>query len=114
MVLIGIFIFLWKCFLHKLNSNNLILLSDPVFPSAPAFPSAPSLPLNIYDQAYAVYSENPEKNVNKVKESPPYSGTVCRACDFMAKSNAGLNTHVKAMLNRTNSSKTTHSKYYKK
>jgi len=116
LVLIGFFIFLLKFFFHKLESNDRIMRPEPapVFSSAPVFPSAPALPLNTYEQTYAVYSENPKKKTNKEKESPPLSGTVCKACDFMAKSNAGLNTHVKAMLNRTNSSKTTHSQYYKK
>jgi len=47
------------------------------------------------------------------KEIAPYTSTLCRACQFKAKSNAGLNTHIKAMLKGKKSSKTIHSQYYK-
>jgi hypothetical protein len=82
--------------------------SPPPIPSGPKpKPSAPPLPLNFYEQSYGVYNET-TKNITK--EIAPYSGVICRACQFKSKNNAGLNTHVKAMLVRK---KTTHSKFYK-
>jgi len=87
--------------------------SPPDIPSVHKLePSAPPMPLNAYEQTYIVYNEN-INNKKITKEIAPYSGVICRACQFKSKNNAGLNTHVKAMLARKNSSKTTHSKFYK-
>ncbi len=70
------------------------------------------MPSTFYDQTYRVYSEYKNNKPSK-KEIAPYTGTICRACQFKAKSNASLNTHIKAMLRGKKYSKTIHSQYYK-
>ncbi len=67
---------------------------------------------NKFVRADFVHNEIIKKN-NITKEVVPYTGNICKACGFKAKSNAGLITHIKAMLNRKCAVKTIHSKYYK-
>ncbi len=114
--LFGILIFFMRILLCK--STNVFMRSSSAIPSAPPMPFVPAvtyepqMPNSYYDQNYVVYNEN-KSNKNTKKEIAPYTGTICRACQFKAKSSAGLNTHIKAMLKGKKSSKMIHSQYYK-
>ena len=111
LVLIGILFFFIQIMTKKLNSRRPPARCPPPVPSAPPMPTSPLMPI-VYEQTYEFHNEIVKKN-NIMKEIAPYTGAICKACRFKAKSNAGLNTHIKAMLNRKCASKTIHSKYYK-
>jgi len=112
LALICILIFFSKVIISNKLMNIRKFRSPPAIPSAlKPEPSAPPMPFNAYEQTYGVFNENISKKI--IKEIAPYSGIICRACQFKSRNNAGLNTHIKAMLVRKNSSKTTHSKFYK-
>ena len=98
----------------KLTKKNII--ADHFLRNAPPAPSAPPLTSEFptYEISYGNYDEAKKINTDVGKEFAPYSGINCRACNFISKSNAGLNTHIKAMLNRQNGSKPVHSIYYTK
>jgi len=118
LILILLVMFFFYIFLKKKKKITSRTFSAPHFSSAPPLPSAPpcefSCPMNTYELTYGNYDETKKISKNAEKECPPYSGTRCRACNFIAKTTGGLRTHITAMLNRTNSSKTIHSIYYKK
>ncbi len=109
-VLFGILIFLLRVITAKTTGS--FIRPHSVTPSAPPMPSPTPMLSNIYAQTYEVHNED-KKSKNGIKEKAPYTGDLCRACQFKAKSNAGLNTHIKAMLSRKNSSKTIHSQHYR-
>ena len=111
LVLISILIVFVQIMTKKLSARHSPAHRPLAIPCAPPMPSPPLKPI-IYEQTYDVHNEIVRIN-NITKELAPYTGNICKACQFQAKSNAGLNTHIKAMLNRKCVSKTIHSKYYK-